>query len=181
VLKENETRTYGEYRTRRLVLAAWDHFAQDGTFDPALLRDPRQFDAVQKALVETRGRVSALEAELEALLARSDATLLPPLFVEGESDVAILSAAWRAFYPTEPLPVAILAAGGTRQMESLAGRAPRCGNCSATGWSLRSPTTTAKAATSSRMAARGAAVSGADSRMASIGACWHRPPSSSRR
>lgn len=24
VLKENEIRSYGEYRTRRLVLAAWD-------------------------------------------------------------------------------------------------------------------------------------------------------------
>lgn len=26
VLKEGEMRTYGEYRTRRLVLAAWDRF-----------------------------------------------------------------------------------------------------------------------------------------------------------
>jgi hypothetical protein len=34
----------------------------------------------------------------------------------------VLTAAWRAFYPAEPLPVTILAAGGTRQMESLAGR-----------------------------------------------------------
>jgi hypothetical protein len=56
------------------------------------------------------------------LLTRSDATPLPTLFVEGESDVAILTAAWRAFHPTEPLPVTILAASGTRQMESLAGK-----------------------------------------------------------
>jgi N-6 DNA Methylase len=122
VLKENECRAYGEYRTRRLVLEAWDRFAEDGTFDPARLRDPTHFDAVQKALVETKGRVQSLERELRNLLARSDATPLPTLFVEGESDVVILTAAWRAFYPTEKLPVTILAAGGTRQMESLAGK-----------------------------------------------------------
>jgi hypothetical protein len=122
VLKENEIKAYGEYRTRRLVLEAWDRFADDGTFDPARLRDPTHFDAVQRALVETRGRVKSLERELEELLARSDATPLPTLFVEGESDVTAVTAAWQAFYPTEPLPVTILAAGGTRQMESLAGR-----------------------------------------------------------
>ncbi|MDO8984354.1 hypothetical protein [Cypionkella sp.] len=32
VLKDKETRTYGEYRTRRLVLSAWDAMAEDGTF-----------------------------------------------------------------------------------------------------------------------------------------------------
>jgi hypothetical protein len=32
VLKEREIRQYGEYRTARLVLAAWDRFIQDGTF-----------------------------------------------------------------------------------------------------------------------------------------------------
>ena len=77
---------------------------------------------MQRALVETRGRVKSLERELQELLARSDATPLPTLFVEGESDVAILTAAWLAFHPAEPMPVTILAAGGTRQMESLAGR-----------------------------------------------------------
>jgi hypothetical protein len=125
VLKENECKLFGEYRTRRLVLEAWDRFAEDGTFDPARLQDPTHFDVVRRALVETRGRVGALERErdeLAALLKRSDATPLPTLFVEGESDVAILTAAWRTFYPTEELPVTILAAGGTRQMESLAGR-----------------------------------------------------------
>jgi hypothetical protein len=122
VLKENEIRAYGEYRTRRLVLEAWDRFAEDGTFDPARLRDPTHFDAVQRALVETRGRVESLERELQELLARSDATPLPTLFVEGETDVAILTAGWRAFHPTEPLPVTILAAGGTLQMRSLAGK-----------------------------------------------------------
>jgi hypothetical protein len=125
VLKENEIRAYGEYRTRRLVLEAWDRFAEDGTFDPARLQDPTHFDMVRRALVETRGRVGVLERErdeLMALLKRSDATPLPTLFVEGESDVGILTAAWQAFHPTEPLPVTILAAGGTRQMESLAGK-----------------------------------------------------------
>jgi hypothetical protein len=32
VLKEKEIRQYGEYRTRRLVLAAWDRMEADGTF-----------------------------------------------------------------------------------------------------------------------------------------------------
>ena len=32
VLKEKEIRTHGEYRTRRLVLAAWDRMEADGTF-----------------------------------------------------------------------------------------------------------------------------------------------------
>ncbi|MES2434124.1 MAG: N-6 DNA methylase [Pseudomonadota bacterium] len=32
VLKDKETRLYGEYRTRRLVLSAWDAMAEDGTF-----------------------------------------------------------------------------------------------------------------------------------------------------
>lgn len=32
VLKETELKRYGEYRTRRLVLEAWDRFAADGTF-----------------------------------------------------------------------------------------------------------------------------------------------------
>lgn len=32
VLKEKEIRRHGEYRTRRLVLAAWDRLEADGTF-----------------------------------------------------------------------------------------------------------------------------------------------------
>jgi hypothetical protein len=125
VLKENEIKAYGEYRTRRLVLEAWDRFAEDGTFDPARLEDPTHFDVVRRALIETRGQVSSLEHErdgLAALLTRSDAVPLPTLFVEGESDAMILTAAWQAIHPAEALPVAILAAGGTRQMESLAGK-----------------------------------------------------------
>lgn len=34
VLKNNEFRQFGEYRTRRLVLEAWDRFDEDGTFAP---------------------------------------------------------------------------------------------------------------------------------------------------
>ena len=30
VLKDSETRAYGEYRTRRLVLEAWDRLAEAG-------------------------------------------------------------------------------------------------------------------------------------------------------
>ncbi|MEK0082976.1 Eco57I restriction-modification methylase domain-containing protein [Benzoatithermus flavus] len=35
VLEEKEFKEHGEYRTRRLVLEAWDRFHADGTFDPA--------------------------------------------------------------------------------------------------------------------------------------------------
>jgi hypothetical protein len=125
VLKENEIKAYGEYRTRRLVLEAWDRFAEDGTFDPARVQDPTKFGVVRRALIETRGQVTSLEHErdeLAALLKRADAARLPTLFVEGESDVTILTAAWPAFHPTEPLPVTILAAGGTSRMDGLAGK-----------------------------------------------------------
>jgi hypothetical protein len=127
VLKEREINdpNIGEYRTQQLVLEAWDRFAEDGTFDPARLQDPTHFDVVRRALVETRGQVGSLERErdeLIELLKRSDATPLPTLFVEGVSDVTTLTAVWRAFHPGEPVPVTILAAGGTRQMGSLAGK-----------------------------------------------------------
>jgi hypothetical protein len=32
VLKNNEQKQHGEYRTRRLVLEAWDRMMEDGTF-----------------------------------------------------------------------------------------------------------------------------------------------------
>jgi hypothetical protein len=121
-LRNREKRELGEYRTQRLVLEAWDRFAEDGTFDPARLEDPTHFGVVRRALVQRTQQVASLELELQALLQRSDTTPLPSLFVEGESDVTILTAAWEAFHPSEPPPVTILGAGGTRQMESLAGK-----------------------------------------------------------
>ncbi|XZQ29221.1 Eco57I restriction-modification methylase domain-containing protein [Rhodobacter capsulatus] len=39
VLKEKEIRQHGEYRTRRLVLSAWDRMEQDGTFAALGLAD----------------------------------------------------------------------------------------------------------------------------------------------
>ena len=41
VLKNREIKEHGEYRTRRLVLEAWDRFSKDGTFEPERLeREP---------------------------------------------------------------------------------------------------------------------------------------------
>jgi hypothetical protein len=122
VLKNNEIKAFGEYRTRRLVLEAYDRFARDGTFAPERLRDAAYFETVSRALVATQEHLAEVERMYEALLRRAEATPLPTLFVEGETDVAIIEAAWRAFFPGEALPVAVLAAGGTKQMGSLAGK-----------------------------------------------------------
>jgi hypothetical protein len=113
VLKNNEIRKYGEYRTQRLVLEAYDRFVNDGTFDPARLVDEEYFPVVIDAL---RGA----QDQLKRLVARSDQTPLPTLFVEGETDKLIVEAAWRALFPGEPIPVSVLPAGGTTQMKSLA-------------------------------------------------------------
>ncbi|MDX2079411.1 MAG: N-6 DNA methylase [Terrimicrobiaceae bacterium] len=44
VLKEKEIRTFGEYRTRRLVLEAWDRMMADGTFTALdLAPEPEQY------------------------------------------------------------------------------------------------------------------------------------------
>ena len=37
VLKNNEIKEFGEYRTQRLVIEAWDRFMEDGTFKPERL------------------------------------------------------------------------------------------------------------------------------------------------
>jgi hypothetical protein len=119
VLKENEMRPpprgYGEYRTQRLVLEAYDRFATDGTFDPARLVDEEYFPVVRDAL---RGA----QDQLKKLVARANQEPRPVLFVEGASDAPIVEAAWRALFPGEPMPFTILAAGGTEQMKSLAGK-----------------------------------------------------------
>jgi len=121
VLKENEVRQFGEYRTQRLVLEAWDRFVADGTFDVARLRDPQYIDRVSDELSRTRALLEETEANQLALLRFAAATPKPTLFVEGITDVAIIEAAWSAFFPGEPIPVKVHAAAGTKEMGSLAG------------------------------------------------------------
>ena len=48
VLKERETRQYGEYRTQRMVLAAWDRMEADGTFAELGLADASPRRATQR-------------------------------------------------------------------------------------------------------------------------------------
>ena len=115
------------WRTQRLVLDAYDRFARDGTFDASRLEDPEYFPVVREALktkgaklTEAEQQLRELERTLEELMARSDRTPLPTLFVEGETDKLIVEGAWRALYPGQPLPFTVLAAGGTTQMKSLA-------------------------------------------------------------
>ncbi len=57
VLKERENDEFGEYRTQRLVLEAWDRFAADGTFDPVRLREPQYIDRVAQELTATRAKL----------------------------------------------------------------------------------------------------------------------------
>lgn len=123
VLKNREIKEFGEYRTRRLVLDAFDRFHADGTFDLARIDDRSYFPAVKSQLVETRARLATTEQELveaRRLLARADADLRPTLFVEGETDVVILTAAWEVLLPGAAMPFKVLAAGGTQQLRSLA-------------------------------------------------------------
>lgn len=122
VLKNNEMRKYGRYRTWDLVLEAFDRFASDGTFDPAKLQDPIYFPVLQKAYAEKSRAYAELEGTHRDLLARADQQPKPTLFVEGRSDVPVIEAAWSVFFPAEPMPFAVLAAGGTTQMGSLAGK-----------------------------------------------------------
>jgi hypothetical protein len=121
-LKENEIKEYGEYRTQRLVLEAWDRFVADGTFDPARLREPQYIDRVAQELTATRARLEQVEHDSKALLALASASPKPTLFVEGTTDAKIIEAAWAVFFPNEPMPVKVIAAGGTKEMGSLAGK-----------------------------------------------------------
>lgn len=129
VLQKNEIKQFGEYRTRRLVLEAWDRFVEDGTFAPERLQDPAYVGHVGAALVKTKGHLAQSQKELaeirsvyEGLLALAEKSPWPTLFVEGETDVPIIEAAWSAFFPDEALPVNIISAGGTVQMGSLVGK-----------------------------------------------------------
>ena len=124
VLKENEKSdpSIREYRTERLVLEAWDRFVADGTFDPARLREPQYIDRVAQELTATRARLAQVEHDLKALLMLASATPKPTLFVEGVTDAEIIEAAWAVFFPNEPVPMKVIAAGGTKEMGSLAGK-----------------------------------------------------------
>jgi hypothetical protein len=53
VLKEKEIRHHGEYRTRRLVLAAWDRMAADGTFAGLGLGHPEADFSVPTVVLPT--------------------------------------------------------------------------------------------------------------------------------
>jgi hypothetical protein len=121
VLKENEIDEFGEYRTQRLVLKAWDRFADDGTFDPARLRDPQYIDRVADELSKARARIDETERNQLALMTLAAAAPKPTLFVEGTTDVSIIEAAWSVFFPDELIPVVVQSAGGTKEMGSLAG------------------------------------------------------------
>jgi hypothetical protein len=122
VLKEDEIKEFREYRTRRLILEAWDRFVLDGTFDPARLREPQYIDRVAQELTATRARLEQIEHDSKALLTFASATPKPTLFVEGITDAKIIEAAWDVFFPSEPMPVKVIAAGGTKEMGSLAGK-----------------------------------------------------------
>jgi hypothetical protein len=120
VLKDDDIQEHGldekgMWRTQRLVLDAYDRFAQDGTFDPARLEDPEYFPVV-------RGALRGAQDQVKKLVARANQEPQPVLFVEGASDAPIVEAAWRALFPDDPLPFTILAAGGIEQMRSLAGK-----------------------------------------------------------
>jgi hypothetical protein len=122
VLKESEKKEFGEYRTQRLVLEAWERFVADGTFNLARLREPQYIDRVAQELTATREKLEETQRNYLSLITRADETPKPTLFVEGVTDVAIIEAAWSMFFPTEPIPVKVLSAGGTTQMGSLAGK-----------------------------------------------------------
>jgi hypothetical protein len=131
VLKEREEKPppqgFGEYRTRRLVLEAFGRFHENGTFDPARVRDPHYFEAVTRQLATATTELQMTKAELEetkrtlaALLSKADRDDLPTLFVEGEDDALIVASAWQVFFPAEPMPFKVVSAGGTMQMRPLA-------------------------------------------------------------
>ena len=152
VLKEQGDKEHGssEWRTQRLVLEAYDRFARDGTFDPARLEDPEYFPVVRDALAVSKSREQELERTLEELVARSDRERAADPVRRGRDRQADRRGRLAGALPGRADAVLGLAAGGTTQMRSLATPARRCASCSATGWSWRSPTTTARAAGSGR-------------------------------
>ena len=175
VLKENEIKEFGEYRTQRLVLEVWDRFAADGTFDPARLREPQYIDRMADELTATRAKLKQVEYDSMMLLALASKTPEPTLFVEGATDAKIIEAAWAVFFPSEPMPVKVVAAGGTKEMGSLAGKGKRCASFWASGSCWCSRTTMPPAACSPTTATSARAAHGASCPMASTGACSSQP------
>ena len=118
MLKEQrDPGSFGEYRTQRLVLEAYDRFANDGTFDPARLEDPEYFPVVREALQVSKSREQELTT-LKKLVARTDQTPLPTLFVEGATDRADRRGRLAGAVPGRALPFSVLPAGGTMQMRA---------------------------------------------------------------
>lgn len=120
VLKNNEIKEFNEYRTRRLVLEAWDRFAEDGTFDQDELASRESIAPIAEALAE--GRSGGTDFDSVTVQIEQVQPEQPVLFVEGETDIKILSAAWSVFYPDEEFPLEFKSAGGTTQMGGLATR-----------------------------------------------------------
>ena len=120
VLKNNEIKEFNEYRTRRLVLEAWDRFAGDGTFDKDELASRESIAPIAEAVAE--GRSGGAGFDSVAVQFEQVQPAQPLLFVEGETDIRILSAAWSVFYPDEEFPLEFKSAGGTTQMGGLATR-----------------------------------------------------------
>ena len=121
ILRDREEATVKEFATKKLILETWDRFVSEGTFDLAKLRDPEYVGRIADELLRTRAKLEETEQSQRALLALASKTPKPTLFVEGVTDVAIVEAAWSVFFPSEPIPVKVLAAGGTKEMGSLAG------------------------------------------------------------
>ena len=118
VLKNNEIKEFKEYRTQRLVLEAWDRFSEDGTFDKDELASRETIAPIAEAIAERRSAGADLDGvavQIEQVQPEQ-----PLLFVEGETDIKILSAAWSVFYPGEEFPLEFKSAGGTTQMGGLA-------------------------------------------------------------
>jgi hypothetical protein len=90
--------------------------------DTTRLRDPQYIDRIAGELAVTRGKLEETERDYLALLTRAGELLKPSLFVEGVTDKLIIEAAWSVFFPKEPMPFEVLAAAGTKQMGSLAGK-----------------------------------------------------------
>jgi hypothetical protein len=78
------------------------------------------FEQLDKAGIAVAS--NEMEQSYLALITRAGNMQKPTLFVEGVTDSSIVATAWSVFFPHEPMPFEVLDAGGTKQMESLAGK-----------------------------------------------------------